>query len=405
MPTETVHAHRARAAVGRQPIVDRTGAVYGYEVLHRPTGSLPVPSDGDRKTAEVLLNTLTLGLEALVGDKAVFVNADRAVLTGELAVALPPRRTVIEVLETVELDTEVVDGVRRLAGEGYAIALDDFVWRKGAEHLLDVVSIVKVDMLTTPADAVAELVERFASERAMMLAEKVESADAIAAARELGFDLFQGYGVERPTLVAAHALAPTSVARTELAMTMLRDEFEYDDIEATLRHEPELTAQLLHVASLGAASGLRREVRTIREALVLLGTRRIRQWIALTMLSGHPTGSVDGLAVAVTRARICESVATRRRLSGEFAFTAGLISALDLLLGCEVTDLAQSMSLSSELRDAAFWGEGPMGAVVSEVAGYEAAVRYGESDELSPELDELAVEAWQWALPFLRALS
>jgi EAL and modified HD-GYP domain-containing signal transduction protein len=398
-------APRARAVIGRQPIVDRDGSVYGYEVLHRPTrhgGTWPM--DGDRMTAEVILNTLTLGLESLVGDKALFVNADRAVLTGDLAVTLPSHRIVIEVLETVDLDDEVVAGVRELARQGFTIALDDFVWRSGAEDLLDVVSIVKVDVAAASEEDVTELFARFGGRRALMLAEKVESADDVERAREQGFDLFQGYAVERPTLVPAHALAPTSVARSELAVAMLREDLDFRDIESTLRHEPELTAQLMHLASLGADWGLRRSVRTIREALVLLGTIRIRQWIALTMLSGHPTASVDGLAVAVTRARICELAAKRRRLPADEAFTVGLLSSLDLLLGCDAKDLASTMSLNDDLREAAFDHTGPLGLLVEEVVVYEARVRYGAPGEVDEVLDDLAAQAFRWALPFLRSL-
>ena len=88
-------------AVGRQPIVDRDGEVVGYELLYRSTtpGS-PLPS-GEQMTAEVVLGALTIGVSQLVGDKVIFCNAERGVLTGETPVTLPAQRTVIEVLETV----------------------------------------------------------------------------------------------------------------------------------------------------------------------------------------------------------------------------------------------------------------------------------------------------------------
>ncbi len=70
----------------------------------------------------------------------------------------------------------------------------------------------------------------------------------------------------------------------------------------------------------------------VREAVVLLGERRIRALVML-ILNGAHEGSDEQLNIAMTRAHMAELLAmeTEPHLAGA-AFTVGLVSSLDLLL-------------------------------------------------------------------------
>lgn len=111
--------------VARQPIYDAGLRAHGYELLFRGgfgggTDGAGIV-DGDQATSQVIVNTFTeIGFERLVGRRRAFVNITRAFATGSLPLPFPPDRTVLEVLETIDIDEEVVAGVRRLAGTGYA---------------------------------------------------------------------------------------------------------------------------------------------------------------------------------------------------------------------------------------------------------------------------------------------
>jgi c-di-GMP-related signal transduction protein len=401
--------------VARQPIVDRDREVVGFELLYRPCRTSPDVVGGDRMTAEVVLGALTIGVEALVGDKVMYCNAERGVLVGETPITLPPERTVVEVLETVAIDEELVAGCRDLVARGYALALDDFQWGEGVESLLELASIVKVDMLATARPDVEALVARCRRHGVRLLAEKVETEADVAWAMALGFDLFQGYAIERPVIVRAETIAASALSHMQLAMTLLGEDLDFDEVEEILRREPGLVLQVLQLASLGAERGLRRQVRTLREALVLMGTRRIRQWVALTILGNQPGGGIDGLAVALVRARTCELLAPSVGSDDAgFAFTAGLLSALDLLLGVPIEELAATLQLDDALKRAAFEREGVTGRLVDRVARHQDSLARGtggepdgpgEPGEPAPaELLAAESEAFAWAMPYLSSL-
>lgn len=392
--------------VGRQPIVDLSGDVVGFELLYRPADAETPLVDGEQMTARVVLSALSIGVGQLVGDKTMFCNAGRGVVVGTTPVTLPPQRTVIEVLESVHIDDESVAGCRDLIERGYRIALDDFVWTDGAERLLELASIVKIDFRLSTRDEIRELVARCREHDVRLLAEKVETDDDVTWAREQGFELFQGYAIERPRIVRGQSVAASTVTHVQLAVTLLAQDLDYDQIEGILRREPGLVVQVLQMASVGAARGLRREVRTVREALVLLGTTRIRQWIALTILSGRPSASPDGLSTALVRARMCELLADDRGVaSTDFAFTTGLLSALDVLLGVPIHELSGSLELDPLLKQAAFDRETPMGDLVEEVAAYQQALTSPTGPQhYAADLDAAAARAFAWTMPYINAL-
>src|SRR5699024_8034633 len=99
----------------------------------------------------------------------------------------------------------------------------------------------------------------------------IETAEEFNTCLELGFDLYQGYFLGRPSTISGSSLTPGRLNVMRLASAMLDDNVEYDFIEKVLRGEPALSYQLLQLAALGRFGETRREVRGIREALVLIG--------------------------------------------------------------------------------------------------------------------------------------
>ena len=93
-----------------------------------------------------------------------------------MPIALPPTQTVVEVVETVAVNPEMLAGCQRFIDAGYRLAADDFLWRPGAEMLLPLTSIVKIDLLQVHGPELTELVQRCKDFDVLLLAEKVEDA-------------------------------------------------------------------------------------------------------------------------------------------------------------------------------------------------------------------------------------
>src|SRR4051812_1807092 len=203
----------------RQPVFSRHGDVHGDELLFRgAAGAVDADERGAYATSRVLITAFTeIGIEPLCGRGLCFVNLTREFLVGDLPLPFDAEQVVLEILETVEIDDEVVAAVAELVRLGYRIALDDYVFGLGHEPLLELAAYVKIDVLETPPDALATTVERCRKYAGVKLvAERLETPEQLDRARALGFDYFQGYILGRPQVVSAAALSPSRLARVEL---------------------------------------------------------------------------------------------------------------------------------------------------------------------------------------------
>lgn len=351
-----------RFMVGRQPVFDEKLDVFGYELLFRDPGIGPVV--GDVMTADVILRAgLDIGLGGLVGSGRAFVNATRPYLVGEREIPLPADQTVIEVLESVAHDAEVIAGCKRLVAEGYLLALDDYVWVEGDESLLELASIVKLDIIALSPMDLETHVERCSGTEARLLAEKVETMDQLELCQQLGFDLFQGYLLSRPVTVEGKSLDPSRLTCLRLIERLSDPDISARDIATIVEEDPGLSHRFLRAAATGAAQGMRKQLSSIREGVVLMGERRMRSWIILMLLSDLELTSVEHLRIAVTRARMCELVSTEIAVSRpDSVFTVGLVSALDVLLNTPLSNVVDNLSLTDELHAALIDHTGAWGA-------------------------------------------
>jgi EAL and modified HD-GYP domain-containing signal transduction protein len=193
--------------VARQPVLDRERNLIAYELLFRATeGALQARvMDDALATARVVERAFGgLGIDTVVGGAMAFINVDAESLMSGLIETMPADRVVIELLETIRIEPRIVRRCRELKDLGYRLALDDFS-RVTAEYypLLDLVDIVKVDVLALDPASLAEVVRLLKPWGAKLLAEKVECDQRARDCLALGFDLFQGFYFGRPALLGA----------------------------------------------------------------------------------------------------------------------------------------------------------------------------------------------------------
>jgi c-di-GMP-related signal transduction protein len=191
--------------IARQPVIDRERNLVAYELLFRASGDNRAAhvTDDALATAMVTRALQDRGVQTVVGGAKAFINVDAASLMSSLIETLPAERVVIELLETISIDRSIVRRCRDLKTKGYRLALDDFT-RYGREYepLLDLVDIVKVDVLSLDQPALSDLIALLKPWRRTLLAEKVESLQHARDCLDMGFQLFQGFYFGRPTLLA-----------------------------------------------------------------------------------------------------------------------------------------------------------------------------------------------------------
>lgn len=388
-----------RYLVGRQPIFDASLRAHAYELLFRGPASLA--HDGDAMTADVLVCAgMDVGLDRVVGTKQAFVNATRSFLVGEQSVPLSPAQVVIEVLEDVGRDSEVVMGCQRLVDNGFALALDDYVWPEGDDPLLEIASYVKLDVLALDRAQLERAVHRSRRLGLTLVAEKVETQEQFVACQQLGFHLYQGYLLSHPEVVEVQALSPSKLTCLNLLQKVCDPLTPARDIARIVQTDAAMSYRFLRAAGAGAAAGLYRRVRSVHEAVVLLGQSALRSWVMLMLLDDGQEGSDEQLMIALVRARMAELLVmgTDPEIADK-AFTVGLLSALDLVLQAPLQQLLANMSLAAELEDALVGRGGVLGAVLADVLAWElGGVNFtSRSGHGAEEVAECYLGAVSWA--------
>jgi EAL and modified HD-GYP domain-containing signal transduction protein len=388
--------------VGRQPIYDRDLDVIGYELLYRSDPSVNYANfdDVDQAVSQVLLDTLVeVGLENIVGDNLAFVNFTRPFLVGDYNIPFSHKQVVVEVLEDVEVDAQLLEAVSRMRDQGLTIALDDFIYRSDLKPLMELVQIIKVDILQLTDHQLAEYATLLKHQGVKMLAEKVETHEAYERCRELGFDYFQGYFFCKPRIVQGRYIPSNRLALLELLAKLNSSDAEFADLAETIRRDVSLSYKVLRLIN-SAYYSLPRKINSVEESIVLLGINNLSNLIALINLARIDDKPSELTVTAMIRARMCENLARELgRSEYQSYFTAGLFSALDALLDSGMDEIIRLLPLTDELNEALLSRTGPIGEILSVTLAYERAEWDGVFLEgVEPErVREVYFEAIAWA--------
>ena len=358
--------------IGRQPILDRSGKLYAYELLFRQGHQNDAAvSDDLAATATVLSHVINeLGVEASLGPYLGFVNFDARMLMSDAIEMLPHRKFVLEVLETVEITAEILARCRALKRLGFTLAMDDFIGLK-REHapLLELVDIVKIDIMGMDQARLTETVAALKPWPVRLLAEKVDSDQQAQLCRQLGFELFQGYYFARPTIIAGRKLSQSQLTLMRLLDLSLKNA-EIGDLEAVFKTEPGLALNLLRLTN-SAASGVRHRISSLRHAITVLGRSQLQRWLQLMLYSGNQNGGIPNplMQLAATRGRFMELVAAELTdISGnlaDHAFMTGIMSLMPALLQAPMEEILDSLPLLPEVRGALETRDGTLGRLLS----------------------------------------
>jgi EAL and modified HD-GYP domain-containing signal transduction protein len=345
----------------RQPILNSQLHLYGYELLFRPTpqaqtsGALPV-RDGDRATASVLEAFSSRGIDKVTGGKKAFINFTQGLLVDNIALHYPKEFLVVEVLEDIDPTPKVMEALLRLKGEGYTIALDDYVYTSQRNRLLDLADIIKIEV-GDAAVAIRNLEKITANvnlEKCLLLAEKVETQQVFEQTRALGCQLFQGYFFARPALVTQPTVSPLHISLLQLVREVGRADIDFKNVADILKRDVALSYKILRLVN-SSYFGRANKIESIQQAVVMLGTSELKKWMSFVALTNICEDKPNELVLmSLTRANFCEAVAGAIRRGGDADafFLAGMFSMLDAMMDVKMEMAVEGIVMPALTQEA-----------------------------------------------------
>ena len=344
--------------VARQPILDHSERIVAFELL-TPAG------ESREATARLLAHAFgDIGLPRLAGSRAVHVNVSREFLLAVRPLPIDPSRVVLEIDAGQRADDDLLGVLHEARDAGFRIVLDGFHAEAGA--LLDLANGVKLDVAAMDEAAV----DIGRARGLQLIAGGVRTREAYGVCRGLGFDAFQGQYFAEPVVITGAAV-PTYRFRA-LSLLAAGDATSFEKLERVISEDPGLSLKLVKLAN-SAFFGGRHRAGTIRQALMTLGSVAVRRWATMMVLAGVSDRPSDLLEFGLLRARLCELVATRTAgADTDRAFTVGLFSVVDSLLGVRMPTLLEDLPFDERTTRALSEHQGPEGRVLAGVLAYEA---------------------------------
>lgn len=347
--------------IGRQPIFNAQEQVVAYELLYRNSDKNVFPMvDADAATVDVLINSfLSIGIDNVTNGKSSFVNFTENLIMDTTLDFVNPSKVVIEVLEDVSITEELVQRIIELRKRGFKIALDDFIMNEDIliyDELFANIDYIKIDFLLTPVVERMEIENKIKTQfpKIQLLAEKVETRKQYEVAKHSGYVLFQGYFFEQPEIMKSTEI-PANVIQYFQIISILRDEEPNIDLLAeNIEREISLSYKLLQLIN-NSSKRSKSKVRSIKQAILLLGLTELRKWIyllAMRELNRNNDDDVFGelMRASLFRAKVCEKIA-RLNYKENFSeyFLIGLFSLIDSLLKRPMDDVLKYLPLSESI--------------------------------------------------------
>ena len=358
--------------IARQPVFDRSLRVFGYELLFRAGWEeFARISDSDRAARTTLDNSVLWGLDQLCEGKFALVNCTREVITRGLVELLPSSRTVVEVLEGITADPEMIEACGSLKRKGYMVALDDVTNVEEVRPYLGIAGMVKVDFRQIDRRQQAVLAQLLAEHGVIALAEKLETHEEHRAAMEMGYQLFQGFFLQRPELMQTHDIPALQASHLRLLRAAIETELNFEAVEEGVRTEPSLCFRLLRYLNspLFPVAG---EIHSVSQALRLLGEQNIRTWLLVTVAASLGEDKPVALVVwALTRARFCELLAGTCGGAQE-SFLMGMVSSFPALLDVPLSTVLDRLSVAGPILEALRGQPGRYRDILELVSAYES---------------------------------
>jgi EAL and modified HD-GYP domain-containing signal transduction protein len=207
------------------------------------------------------------------------------------------------------------------------------------------------------------------------LALRVDQPDSLNDCRSEGFRWIAGnYPLNLPPLKAVSGNPGRTVMLKLLGQ--ISSDASSNDIEKTLKQDPQLSYQLLKLVN-SVAFSLTTKISSFSQAITLLGRRQLQRWLQLLLYARPPGAGTDASPLmprAAMRAGLMEGLS--RATGGgkddqDRAFMVGMFSLLESLVGLPAAEVVKSLNLAEEVTAALAAHQGPLGKLLAVVEAGE----------------------------------
>ncbi len=399
---------RSDIFVARHPVFNAKTDLFAYELLFRSQNEVvaSIP-DGNAASSQVILNAFVdMNFHAIAKYHPVFINLTADFIMGELPLPMAPDTLIIELPEEVQASESLIKVLKAFSSKGYTLAINNPNLDQPNEALLSTANIVKIDLQQCDRERLPAQLIGLRKFDVKLLAEKIETHEDFEWTKELGFDYFQGFFFARPKKFTAQSIRPNRLAVLRILATLQNPDCDISELEELISNDVSMSYKILRIIN-SALYSMPRTIDSVKQAIMALGLKAIRDWVAIISLTDIDDKPRELVALSLQRARMMQSLAQHKQQDPDAAFTVGLFSCIDALMDQPMNQIMSELPLANDIVRALLDHEGAMGELLDFVIRYEK----GDWEQLASEhlgADEIRqhyLESIQWSSDLINEIS
>ncbi|PCI81613.1 MAG: hypothetical protein COB20_01285 [SAR86 cluster bacterium] len=353
----------------RQPLFDADMEVYAYDLLY---GEVEPSKDTEsNETSQVLLNAfLDIGLKIISEDCLSVIGITEDFVHGRLPLPFPPGDVVLELPSNLLRENMSLVPIEALCAKGYKLCLVANDPSAELEGILKHIYMLKVDLCVWSKDQLELFIPKLLSHDVKLVATNVNTRDEQAYCHELGFEFYQGQFVSEPVVVSGSTLKPNRMALLNILKLLEDPDCDISDLESLISQDITLSYKILRIIN-SAFYGFRRKIDSVKQAVVSLGLKVIRDWFIIISLTDIDDKPQSLMFQTLQRARMMQLLADVMGLDKDTGFTIGLFSSIDAIMDQPMETILKALPLSHEITEALLEREGLLGELLDIVIRYE----------------------------------
>ena len=314
------------AFISRRPIFDVGGNVFTYELRFKiaETGGEKLVVCGSEPTYKLF----DVDIRRLVGKTRAFIVFSDEMLRARLPLAFSPDFLTVGVCKEQFDNPEIMEICRDLKERGFMIALKNYEYSRAYDDIFRFADIVEIGFGKT-VKAIEETAYVCRYSNKLMLAADIESRDKFDYAKRLGCTFMEGLFFTKPAVDLENGIKPLPASISGAISIMSKPNVEIRDIVNVISMDSAVCQRLLRLIN-SVYFGFTTKISSINQAIVVLGTDYVREWIYLMAVQNIMNDeSPESTKTSLLMAKFCRRIALlipEAKNNAESYYLMGLLS-------------------------------------------------------------------------------
>lgn len=397
--------------LNKQPILDHSSRVVAFHFALESTAKEPL-SDQQWLTA---IGQFTQdvenvgGVESLTKGLPIYYSAPISLLKLEYLPIKDPAKMTVEVDDAVLGNKEVLQNLKEMIQAGVKVAITGFSNTQAEQKLLTLAHEVKISTEGETVDSLKLALEGLPDGKSVVLTH-VDTQERYEAFVNAGFKFFQGYYFTDPIIAKSQKVEESSFALLKLLASLNDPNVDFNDVSQIIAADAALSHKLLTAIN-HPTSHVDHQVDSLKDAVMLMGLKRLKFWVNMMMMSQVQDVPQELMVTALVRAKFLEAIAesTGKKDEEEKFFMVGLFSTLNAFLKVPMVDIADTLPVCDDVKQALTSQQGSMGRALFIVRALEQGntqlIMMGHEGMGLMEVSSSYMKASGWAHQTMAALA